>query len=104
MTDNHPDGMPWWVKAITFFGVPSAIALYLVYILATTIASATVLNTNTLIRVAQQSTELINTIERERQEDRYNNIMIQQILQAMCYNAAASSDERANCFMATGNR
>ena len=100
MASETQDGMPWWVKAITFFGVPSAIALWLVYLLGTTIANATLTNSTALIEHHQATSSLVNVINTEHQEHKLDSVIIQQLLQAMCVNAAADSDERGNCFMA----
>jgi hypothetical protein len=97
--DTSPE-MPWWVRAITFFGVPSTICLYLVYLLASTIATATLDNSTALIKHTLDTSTLVNAINTEHADHKLDNVIIQQILQAMCVNGSTNADERANCFMA----
>ena len=82
--------MPWQVKAITFFGVPSAIACYLVYMSAGTHASD-VQKTNELLQThIQISTQLEQRTEQQ-------NIRLEKILLALCVNSATTPVDRERC-------
>jgi hypothetical protein len=89
--------MPWWIKAITFFGVPSTIALYLVYLLASTIASS--VQTNAIALIEHNSTAVIlsNEIRTTQIESKITNERMMRVLRTICINGAANQGERTRC-------
>lgn len=79
------DNTPWYVRAISYFGVPAAIALYLVYYLTTAMPTkAEVLMLGDELRVHVSST----------QSDLSD---IKRILLVTCVNAAATDAKRMQC-------
>lgn len=98
MTETqNQDGMPWWVKAITFFGVPSAIAMYLVYILANNISGSIHSISNTLLEHNSMTAALVRQIEEEHSTYRLDSSTVRRILLANCVNSATSEMERNRC-------
>jgi hypothetical protein len=89
-TDSLAGNVPVWVKAITLFGVPSSIAMYLVYIMAGT-HSADVKTTNELL----QSHIKLSTAIEQRQEQQSERLS--QILLALCVNGAKDEQQRSKC-------
>lgn len=77
MPAPHMPGAPWVVKAITQVGVPSAIALYLVWLLASQVLGA--IQTHD----ARSDAELRGLLP---------------VLQRICINTSATDRDRAACF------
>jgi hypothetical protein len=95
---NGTTGMPWQVRAIGFFGVPSAIAIFLVYVLAADVRSDA---TSAAVAAAAMRTELAQ--HQKHTEMLHQNIeeyMRTQLLlmRRMCSHAARTSSERDTCF------
>lgn len=94
---DETNGMPWWVKAVTLFGVPSTIALFLVYVLVNVIAgevrktSDDVGDTNALIKAHIEASDRIERMHQENEQSMHR------ILRAICVNGAANQQERAGC-------
>lgn len=92
--DGAPiDSMPWWVKAIGFVGVPSVIALGLVYALVTSIAPLMINNNKMLTDHMLQ----MSTMVAEQQQIRGQNERIIKVLTSSCVNGAKTQDERNRC-------
>lgn len=84
---NNKDGSPWWIKVITFVGVPSAICLFLVWFITQGI-TAKIDNIKTNVEsTASQMNNLVN-------EQRSTKMVLQQI----CANTAGTNKDRSLCF------
>ena len=79
--------IPWWVGAIYKVGVPTAIACYLVYILANR------------VQTGIEATNAALAAHIHQQQMHYQNEEKQlQLLRAICSNSAANGTERNECF------
>lgn len=88
------DGMPWQVKAVGIIGVPSAIAIYLVYSMVQGVVPAIAnvqTTTNSLVLAMGELTK-------DHAAVRMQNESMIRILQATCVNAAKTNEERERCF------
>ena len=87
------NGSPWWVRAIYQIGVPSAIALYLVWTITATLNTHVrdLQDTNSLLKIHIETTQVI---ERTHQESERS---MQRILRAICVNGARTAPDRAGC-------
>ena len=98
MANEHDKSdMPWQVRAVTFFGVPSAIALYLVYILAGTVVSKLDRQADIISQQSTRNGDIIKLIESENQVQRINMELVIRILRANCVNSSATNLERDRC-------
>lgn len=79
--------IPWWVSAIYKVGVPTAIACYLVYILANKVQTG-----------IEATNEALNAHIRQQQMYFDNQQKQLQLLRTICANAATSGMERNECF------
>lgn len=86
------DGLPMLAKVAAIVGVPSAIALYLVYIVASGIASAAELKALDLkIETHMERTEVLST-------DRTKQLEVQtRLLRLMCQSVAKTEAVRVEC-------
>ena len=80
MAVNGMNGMPLWMKFVSAVGVPSSIAIYLIYFLTTTVMGAI-------------SSHNDNHAEEMR--------MLTSVMQQICANTAENVADRARCFPAT---
>ena len=94
MSGTDTSHMPWWVRAITFFGVPSAIAIFLVWTMAVSQSQA-------LSKVADKLADYNNTttaaafnVKEALQE---SNRRMENYLFIMCVNAGNTSEARNAC-------
>lgn len=92
-SDDSQDGMPWWVKAVSFFGVPSAIAIGLVYSLVNYMVP-TMLETQKTLNTVVITLGAIST---EHSYTKEQNERIIGVLRATCANAAKGDYERTQC-------
>jgi len=81
------DTIPWWLSAVYKVGVPTAIACYLVWVLAS--------NVQTMLKATN---EAINSHIQQQEEHNKNEQKQLQLLRVICANAATSRDERNECF------
>lgn len=90
-------GMPWWVRAIAYIGVPSAMAIYLVYFLANNVSAqqtniSTALATHVLeSRVAAEQLKVLE------QEHRTSNTHVERLLEILCLQGAKTTTDRRDC-------
>ena len=77
---NANGTMPLWMKFVSAVGVPSALAIYLVWFLANNVLGAITTHSQ----------------DHEREMDALMSVM-----QQVCVNTADTSEERAGCFQAT---
>lgn len=83
-SDSESDA-PWYVKAISYFGVPAAIALYLVWYITTAVPTkAETMVLSDLLRTHVSSTQV-------------DLADIKRILMVTCVNAAATDVKRREC-------
>jgi len=94
--------LPWWVRAIALVGVPSAIALFLVYA-QVSLASA---NTEELARHRQSFLQIQHTVElTHRDLQTHLNTSAQQLtrieryLRIICLNVARTPGDRSDCLL-----
>ena len=92
--DGESDGIPWWIRAVVYMGVPAAIACYLVYILAQTVAASQTQVQSTLNTLAVS----VSTMQGEHVQIKVLNEAMLKVLQASCANAAQTEEKRVNCF------
>ena len=93
-TTNGNSQMPWQVKAIGLIGAPTAIACYLVYILAGEVKTVSTETRQGLTSHASQTTELINRMDEANREQK----LLKLLLQRICVNTAKTEQTRADCF------
>jgi hypothetical protein len=90
----RPNGLaadlPIWIRAITFLGVPSAIAVFLVWVGARDLPA---------IRIQAQANyeAIITTRDLVREHSAHTAEMARQ-LQRICSNTARNEDDRQRCF------
>lgn len=81
------------LAAIVKVGVPSAIAIYLVYVIATSLSAEVRYLREEFVRHSTQSTDLVRQYEQVRiQSDRQVYI-----LQRICINSAKSDEQKEDC-------
>lgn len=88
---SNGSGMPWQVRAVGFFGVPSAIAIFLVWNMTGTQAQDIRAAREQLANHAQVSASA-NLETAKRLEH------VERVLTAICANAAKNLGDRASCF------
>lgn len=91
--DPTLDGMPWWVKAIGLVGVPSAIALYLIWALVNAVIP-------TVVQMQQMLSDHMKAQERMREEQSLTNTRtdtIIKVLRITCINQAKDDVSRERC-------
>ena len=71
------NGMPMWMKFISWVGVPSSIALYLIYFLTATVMGA---------------------ISSHNDDHADEMRVLTSVMQQICANTADTSADRARCF------
>lgn len=91
--DEGSDGIPWWVRAVIYMGVPAAIACYLVYILAQTVSASQFQMQSTLNTLVLS----VSAMQSEHGQIKMVNESMLRVLQASCVNSATSEEKRANC-------
>lgn len=92
-SDTSTDGLPWQLKAVGVIGVPSAIAIYLVYSLINGIIPALV-NGNALLSSHMSQMGLFvadQTTIKMQNED------ILKVLRISCTNQAKTDSDRDRC-------
>ena len=92
--DGNGNGMPWQVKAVGLIGVPSVIAIYLVWALVADVRinqqsskenlALHAIQTNS---VSEQNKELLQVLKR-----------LQTSVDRLCANTAKNYNERNECF------
>lgn len=85
--------MPWQVKAIGLVGVPSAIAIYLVYTLASGIVPA-------MQEMSRMQTSLLLTMNQfamDHSTTKVQNESVLRVLRTTCANNAQTMDARERC-------
>lgn len=87
------DGMPWWVKAIGFVGVPSAIAMYLIYALVANVVPAMFEMQKTMNNLAVA----VGNISTEHAESKRQTEEMLKVLRGSCLNQAKSYEEKNRC-------
>jgi hypothetical protein len=81
------DNGPWWIQVIYKVGIPSAIAIFLIWALVTRIdVEILEIRENLRLHAVDSSYIIKNT----------NNL--QQILQRICVNTSETNEERNACF------
>jgi hypothetical protein len=87
------DGIPWQIRAIVLMGVPSAIACYLVWVLASNISPSLSAQGQTLNQLVLS----VSNMRDEHSQMRAVNEAMLRVLQASCVNNAKDSIERERC-------
>lgn len=85
---------PWWVKAIATFGVPSAIAMFLVWNLTTGQNTAMAQISTTLQEHSKTTAAMSTDVHNELQ---ISNARIETYLRLMCVNSAKTVQDRTTC-------
>jgi uncharacterized coiled-coil protein SlyX len=96
--------LPTWLKAAVLLGVPSVIALFLVYMLTiemaariTAIEQMQALQTQTLTALGQAFTARVADADRQREHFAEGQARLERLIRAACVVAARTSEERARC-------
>mgnify|MGYP005815112457 CR=1 FL=1 len=77
MANGMNGGLPPWARFISLVGVPSAIAMYLVYVL---------------------SVGMSNSLESHEAEHAREMRVLTRLIQQLCVNTADNLEDRAGCF------
>lgn len=88
---SSDNGFPWWIKAITTIGVPSAIALFLVWFVTTQVRDNISNIRENLNLHAESSIKMMHASE-------YQDDKLYRLLQRICANSAKTNTERVECF------
>lgn len=89
-SDPWLSGVPAWVKAIALVGIPGAIAIFLVYLLATQLPQ---------IAERQAAIEKESDLERQTLSDQVAKTeQVYRLLQRICSNTSKSDEDRQRCF------
>lgn len=86
-------GMPWQLKAIMTVGVPSAIALFLVWSLANNFGIAQASTNKMLMDHIAVAPAMMRMLEEHKDSD----IRLENYLRRICVNAARTAAERESC-------
>ena len=114
MTEQQPNGrtafngMPKWLQAAVYLGVPSLIALFLVYALTVQLAD----RMQRMEQTQQLNTQILQGInqlmEQRRLDDKYTRehfddalIRLARLMRRACVVAATTTDERSQCMAGT---
>lgn len=96
--------MPSWLKASVYLGVPSVIALFLVYMLTVQVNTAMselrqtqALQAQTLLEMQKGIVIRMQNVEVNKQVFMEATSRIERLLQRTCIVAAATVEERATC-------
>lgn len=102
--DADNQGMPWWVRAIAYVGVPAAIACFLVWFLVVRVdgwqdaaddkLDAHMAATVVLAESVKGIAVALADIEREHQE---SGRRLERYLRQLCVSGATNRDERNQC-------
>lgn len=87
------EAMPWQIKAVGLVGVPSAIAIYLVYTLASGIVPAM----QEMSRTQNSILIAMTTLSMDHATSRSQNDSILRVLRTTCSNNAQTMDARERC-------
>lgn len=87
------DGMPWQMKAVALIGVPSAIAVYLVWAMVSTVVSSVDI-TQRMMSEHVASTSILSS---DQTALRRQNEEIIRVLRTSCVNAAKDNTGREQC-------
>ena len=97
--------LPGWLRAAVFLGVPSVIALFLVYVLTTQMADrmqrveqVQALQTQTLAKLAEA--QVARQSDANAQQRHFDLVIADliRLVRQTCVVAANTADERAACF------
>lgn len=82
--------LPWWVRTIVIIGPTSAIAIYLVYIVATEVPKLKAEQIAIHAEVAEGNRLLMRHVEQEA--------AVFRMTQRVCSNTARTEEQRQRCF------
>lgn len=82
--------LPIWMRAIATLGVPSAIAIFLVWVGSNEVPK--------IQRQTQVNTEALVQLQEHTRQIQETNAAIYRMLQRLCSNTAKTDDERSRCF------
>lgn len=110
MTDQ-PDtaGMPTWLRGAVLLGVPSIIALFLVYTLTSQVQGAVSEIQRTQALQAQALREMqtiihtrLQDVNIDRRQFTETALRLERLIQRTCLTAAHTADQRASCLNGHG--
>lgn len=87
LKDEENNEQPWWVGAVYKIGIPSAIAIYLVWFLSVQVRDRIELMDQRLNTHITETTILLD-----------HNRRTLRILHQICINSATTNEERVSCF------
>ena len=85
--NSKSNGGPWWLQAIYKIGVPSALAVYLIWVLASRIDNNLTIIRENIGLHANDTSYLVK-----------QNTQMEQLLRRICANTAKTVEERNSCF------
>ncbi len=95
--EQPSNGTPWYIKFIYQVGVPSAIALYLVWLLGNSLTAST-RDTQTMV---QQHMGQAAAMELKLDKEQASVDVLIQLQKFSCLHAAHNTSERTDCFEAS---
>lgn len=78
------------LRAVTYLGVPAAIALWLVYVGAAELPRIRILS--------ETNAQQLATLQQQQREHERTDQEIRRLLQRVCSNTARTADDRERCF------
>lgn len=84
------DGLPWWVNAVYKVGVPTAIACYLVYILAGKVQTNVEAVQSVLSQHELEQQHFLNELNRDSK-------LQLKMLETMCIHSSKTDEQRQEC-------
>jgi hypothetical protein len=84
------NGLPAWVRAVGFIGIPGAIALFLVY--------TTTAEVPALTREVHTNSARLQVVQQQHAEMNDKLDSLYRMLQRICSNTASTAEERTRCF------
>ena len=96
-THNGFLGLPVWARVVAFIGVPSAISIFLIYVIMETVVG----DLATTRRIVEANAQLLQvhtevTLGNARSLEE-NTVLLQRYLRMICLNTAKTDADRSNC-------
>lgn len=85
---------PWWIKALSTFGVPAALLIFIIYYFVG-VWSTQIDNIEEMVK-AHQTDTAYNVQSNVNQQQQLSNIFF--MLQRVCVRLSKDSNEREDCF------
>ena len=86
-SEDDESKLPWWVGPVYKFGIPSAIAVFLIWFLAVQVKAE-----------LAEIKELTKSNQTQINQFTITNQRTLRILQQICINSSSTNEERVQCF------